>query len=39
MNEVNKEIIDKAGEIIKKNTGKETYCALALMNLLIISVE
>jgi general stress protein 26 len=30
---MNQEIIIKAGEIIEKNTGMETYCVLALIDL------
>lgn len=30
---MNQEIITRAGEIVQKNTGEETYCALALIDL------
>lgn len=30
---MNQEIIKRAGEIIQKNTGEDTYCVLALIDL------
>ncbi|MDF2945251.1 MAG: ral stress protein [Herbinix sp.] len=30
---MNQEIITRAGEIVEKNTGEETYCVLALIDL------
>ena len=29
---MNQEIVDKAGEIVEKNTGMHTYCTLALID-------